>query len=91
MDAADILCYLHAMVCVVCVDTWYMQNPLKQLADFLLLTPRRIMNCASRTLYISSKGLWDSDHSRRLLILSLSLHTDLQELESSCGNGRSVN
>ena len=75
---------------LVTADTKHAQSPLKKLADFLLSSPKKIVDSARRTLYISYKTLWGSGGSshERLMVLTMQLQEKMEVLVDSCGHGR---
>ena len=74
--------------CKILMICFMKQNSFKQIAELLLLSPKKMLDSASRTLYISYKTLCQSDDGSRLLLLSLSLKANLEHLMCTCGHGR---
>ncbi len=54
----------------------------------LVSSPRKIIDSARRTLFISRKSFRIGNTNSCLLSLSFTLHEDLQILVEACGNGR---
>ncbi len=67
-----------------------LQGSIQQLTDFILSTPKRIVDSTRKTLYISFKTLCRSNRmDGRLLLMTLSIHEDIAVLMNNCGHGRS--
>ena len=68
----------------------WLQSPFQRLADFLMFSPKKILDSASRSLLISYKALRSSQSREKILLMTFSLHQNLDILVHTCGHGRQV-
>jgi hypothetical protein len=68
-------------------STWFVQGGFQQIGTFVLSTSKQIVESAMKNFFISRKAFCRVS-SNGLLMVTLTLHEELKQLERGCGHGK---